>query len=122
MRTPCRNSRQLHAGKGSWPPVRARRGPTAIDPCSALWHHLPGHGWLLAVHGGEVMTDSGVGTFQPDAGTPKSFPPSLLAWLPLLWSGVLFPGTTTDRSAIRRRSLLLLFILPGILLYPCFSF
>jgi hypothetical protein len=48
--------------------------------------------------------------------------PSFLACLPVLWSQVLFPGRVTAPSAWRWRSLLLLVILPGALLYPCLSF
>src|SRR5690242_18802207 len=54
---------------------------------------------------------------------PVQLPRSLPAWLPFLWSRVLFPGGThraAERS--RRSSLLLLLLLPGVLLYPCLSF
>src|SRR5947209_6390710 len=48
---------------------------------------------------------------------------SLLAWLPFLWSHVVFAG---DSSAVgepwRGRSLALLVVLPALLLYPCLSF
>jgi 4-amino-4-deoxy-L-arabinose transferase-like glycosyltransferase len=47
----------------------------------------------------------------------------LPAWLPFLWSRVLFPGGT--RSIAERcqlSSLLVLLVLPAVLLYPCLSF
>jgi hypothetical protein len=55
--------------------------------------------------------------------TLTSSPRSLPAWVPYLWSRVLFPGGA--RHVIepwRRSSLLLLVLLPGLLLYPCLSF
>jgi len=54
----------------------------------------------------------------PAAQLPRSLP----AWLPFLWSRVLFPGTKRPDSAVRWRSLLLLLVLPGALLYPCLNF
>src|SRR5205823_913135 len=45
-----------------------------------------------------------------------------LSCLPLVWSCVLFPGSTRDHTACRRPALLLLLLLPGLLLYPCMSF
>jgi hypothetical protein len=47
---------------------------------------------------------------------------SFLAWLPFLWSRVLFPGEARPISAMRWPSLLALLALPGLLLYPCLSF
>src|SRR5258708_1674818 len=47
---------------------------------------------------------------------------SLLAWLPFLWSNLLFSGQPPAREPIRVKSLLLLLILPGVLLYGCLSF
>jgi 4-amino-4-deoxy-L-arabinose transferase-like glycosyltransferase len=69
------------------------------------------------------------------AAVPRSF----LAWVPFLWSRVLFPGppvlsyATTGRTPIpsllqaparvrRGGSWLLLVVVPGLLLYPCLSF
>jgi 4-amino-4-deoxy-L-arabinose transferase-like glycosyltransferase len=50
-------------------------------------------------------------------------PRSLPAWLPFLWSRVLFPGGTQPyREPCRLSSLLLLLVLPAVLLYPCLSF
>jgi 4-amino-4-deoxy-L-arabinose transferase-like glycosyltransferase len=46
----------------------------------------------------------------------------LFAWLPILWSRVLFPGTLSAPACVRWRGLLLLLVLPGTLLYPCLSF
>ncbi|HZY90018.1 MAG TPA: glycosyltransferase family 39 protein [Gemmataceae bacterium] len=45
-----------------------------------------------------------------------------LAWLPFLWSRVLFPGSTTAGQPSRPAALLLLILLPGLLLYPCLRF
>jgi 4-amino-4-deoxy-L-arabinose transferase-like glycosyltransferase len=57
------------------------------------------------------------------ASVPVSLPRSLPAWLPFLWSRVLFPGGTHPHQAsCRLSSLLLLLLLPGLLLYPCLSF
>jgi 4-amino-4-deoxy-L-arabinose transferase-like glycosyltransferase len=49
-------------------------------------------------------------------------PRSFQACLPLLWSEVLFPGTTHDATGWRWPALLTLLLLPGLLLYPCLSF
>ncbi len=54
--------------------------------------------------------------------TASPVPRSLLNCLPWLWSRVLFPGHTTDTTAVRWPALLLLLVLPGLLLYPCLSF
>jgi 4-amino-4-deoxy-L-arabinose transferase-like glycosyltransferase len=51
-----------------------------------------------------------------------SLPPSLVCWLPFLWSRVLFPGQAPAQTAIRGKALLLLLVLPGALLYPSLSF
>jgi 4-amino-4-deoxy-L-arabinose transferase-like glycosyltransferase len=48
--------------------------------------------------------------------------PNLLAWIPFLWSRVLFPGAQRPATRICWRSLLWLLIVPGMLLYPCLSF
>ena len=48
---------------------------------------------------------------------------SLPAWVPYLWSQVLFPGRSPARvEPARFSSLLLLLILPALLLYPCMAF
>ncbi len=48
---------------------------------------------------------------------------SLPAWLPFLWSRVVFAGETSATvEPWRGRSLALLIILPALLLYPCLSF
>ena len=49
-------------------------------------------------------------------------PPALIAWLPHLWTRVLFPGHTPADAALRWPALILLLVLPGVLLYPCLSF
>jgi 4-amino-4-deoxy-L-arabinose transferase-like glycosyltransferase len=47
----------------------------------------------------------------------------LPAWLPFLWTRVLFPGGTSGTvEPCRLTSLLVLLLLPGALLYPCLSF
>lgn len=56
---------------------------------------------------------------------PNPIPPashSVLAWLPFLWSRVLFPGPAPAAEPLRGSALLLLLVLPGLLLYPCLSF
>ncbi|HTU21523.1 MAG TPA: glycosyltransferase family 39 protein [Gemmataceae bacterium] len=56
-------------------------------------------------------------------GAAEALPRSFLAWLPFLWSRVLFPGGTHPNvEPWRRSSLLLLLVLPAVLLYPCLSF
>jgi 4-amino-4-deoxy-L-arabinose transferase-like glycosyltransferase len=52
---------------------------------------------------------------------PES-PRSLLSYPSFLWSQVLFPGCEEPQSNIRWRSLLLLLLVSGALLYPCLSF
>jgi 4-amino-4-deoxy-L-arabinose transferase-like glycosyltransferase len=52
----------------------------------------------------------------------QALPRSLLACLPVLWTQVLFPGPSLRPGRWRWRSVLLLLILPGVLLYPCTSF
>jgi 4-amino-4-deoxy-L-arabinose transferase-like glycosyltransferase len=47
---------------------------------------------------------------------------SLLSYPSFLWSHVLFPGQVKVRSEVRWRSLLLLALLSGALLYPCLAF
>jgi 4-amino-4-deoxy-L-arabinose transferase-like glycosyltransferase len=50
-------------------------------------------------------------------------PRSLLAWLPFLWSKVLFPGGgLAPPTAIRWPRLLALIVLPGFLIYPSLSY
>jgi 4-amino-4-deoxy-L-arabinose transferase-like glycosyltransferase len=53
-----------------------------------------------------------------DPTPPRTVP----GWLPWLWSHVLFPGWAPPDTRARGRSLLLLIVLPGLLLYPCMSF
>jgi 4-amino-4-deoxy-L-arabinose transferase-like glycosyltransferase len=49
-------------------------------------------------------------------------PSHLLAWLPYLWSRVLFPAPQAAPTATRLPSLLILIVLPALLLYPTLSF
>lgn len=49
-------------------------------------------------------------------------PRHFLAWMPYLWSRVLFPGTQTASTTLRLPSLLLLIVLPALLLYPTLQF
>jgi 4-amino-4-deoxy-L-arabinose transferase-like glycosyltransferase len=57
------------------------------------------------------------------ASMPVDLPRSFPAWLPFLWSRVLFPGgVRRDVEPSRRSSLFLLLLLPAVLLYPCLSF
>ena len=56
-------------------------------------------------------------------GAAEWLPRSFLAWLPFLWSRVLFPGGTHPHiEPCRRSSLLMLLLLPAVLLYPRLSF
>src|SRR5207302_9681618 len=52
----------------------------------------------------------------------RSFPQKMQDWLPWLWSKILFPGFAIPVQPVRLRSLFLLFLLPGALLYGCLSF
>src|SRR5438093_6297464 len=56
------------------------------------------------------------------APSPSSLPRSFLAWLPFLWSRVLFPGKAEAAGCWRWRSLLVLLFVPGVVLYPCMNF
>src|ERR1700730_10410091 len=49
-------------------------------------------------------------------------PQSFLAYLPYIWSRVLFAGHARSAERVRGRALLFLLIVPGALLYPCLSF
>jgi 4-amino-4-deoxy-L-arabinose transferase-like glycosyltransferase len=56
-------------------------------------------------------------------GETEQLPRTLSAWLPYLWSRVLFPGgARREREPCRILSVLLLVLLPAALLYPCLSF
>src|SRR5438105_14321585 len=47
---------------------------------------------------------------------------SVLAWLPFLWSRVLFPGEPHPPGRLRWTALLVLLLVPGALLYPWLAF
>ena len=49
-------------------------------------------------------------------------PRSLVGWLPFLFTRVLFPGPPDADTAVRRRSLLVVLLLPAALLYPTLGF
>src|SRR6478736_4135233 len=49
-------------------------------------------------------------------------PRSFVAWMPYLWSRVLFPASQSVPVGVRLPSLLLLIVLPALLLYPTLSF
>jgi 4-amino-4-deoxy-L-arabinose transferase-like glycosyltransferase len=53
---------------------------------------------------------------------PHSLPKGLIAWLPFLWSRVLFGGSEPQAARVRGWSLLLVLLLPAALLYPTRSF
>ncbi len=54
---------------------------------------------------------------------PAPLPRTPVGWFPFLWSRVLFPGASAPgEEPWRWRSLVLLLVLPGVLLYPCLSF
>jgi 4-amino-4-deoxy-L-arabinose transferase-like glycosyltransferase len=57
----------------------------------------------------------------PVKGAIVETPTHLLGWLPFVWSRVLFSGSTGPKAG-NARSLTLLLILSGVLLYPCMSF
>jgi 4-amino-4-deoxy-L-arabinose transferase-like glycosyltransferase len=49
-------------------------------------------------------------------------PRSALAWAPVLWSNVLFPGTDSESQRSRPLAWFIFLALPALLLYPCMSF
>ncbi len=49
-------------------------------------------------------------------------PTHLLAWLPIVWEQVLFPGAAPTGEPWRWRPFATIFFLSGVLLYPCVSF
>jgi 4-amino-4-deoxy-L-arabinose transferase-like glycosyltransferase len=69
----------------------------------------------------EASSGNGFGFRISDFGIPI-MPPSLTAWLPYLWSRVLFPGQAPGDVSWRWGAILFLLALPGALLYPCMSF
>jgi hypothetical protein len=87
---------------------------TDIDAPRQLWHDFAGR--TDSSSKVQIMDDR-IG----DDG--ENLPRSLPAWLPLLWSRVLFPGGThSQHEPCRLTSLLLLLVLPSALLYPSLSF
>lgn len=54
--------------------------------------------------------------------TASSAPPSFLAWLPFLWSRVLFPGRSGELTRLSWSRVGFLLVIPGLLLYPAMSF
>lgn len=54
--------------------------------------------------------------------TTVQAPANLLGWLPIAWTQLLFPGTAPPAGPIAWRSFALLFVMSGVLLYPCMSF
>ena len=54
--------------------------------------------------------------------TPEQTPTHLLGWLPLLWTHVLFPAGRPAPGPWHWQPFIVLFLLSGLLLYPCVSF
>jgi hypothetical protein len=54
--------------------------------------------------------------------TPPRTPANVFAWLPLVWTRVLFPGAAPAAEKLRWAPLMVLGLLSGLLLYPCLSF
>lgn len=54
--------------------------------------------------------------------TPAETPTTLLGWLPIVWTRVLFAGRPADLTPMCWRSFVILVVLSGALLYPCLSF
>src|SRR5258708_2331811 len=57
-----------------------------------------------------------------DRSDSPPLPRSLLESLPFLWQRTLFPGVRPPAAPVSLRSILLLIVLPGALLYPGLSF
>ena len=53
--------------------------------------------------------------------TPTNAPTNLIAWLPIVWSRVLFGGPHAAPSPLTWPAFALLFVTSGVLLYPCMS-
>lgn len=69
------------------------------------------------------MEDQAVPVASAPVPLREALPRSLIAWLPFLWSRVLFPGG--ERRIVepcRLPAVLILLLLPAVLLYPCLSF
>src|SRR5713226_1329184 len=64
-----------------------------------------------------IAIDESLTAFQ----IPKS-PRSLVSYPSFLWSQVLFPGNAKPQAEFRLRSLVILLLISGALLYPCLSF
>src|SRR6516165_11765096 len=52
----------------------------------------------------------------------RALPRSILAYLPFLWSHVLFPGKGEQVGSWRWQSLFVFLIIPAAILYPCMGF
>ncbi len=65
---------------------------------------------------------SGVAVKFATLETPACAPAHLLGWLPIVWTRVLFGGPTAAPMPLSRPALAILFVLSGLLLYPCMSF
>jgi 4-amino-4-deoxy-L-arabinose transferase-like glycosyltransferase len=52
----------------------------------------------------------------------ENLAPSIVRWLPFLWSRVLFPGDAPAETSIGWKAILIVFVLPAALLYPSLSF
>jgi 4-amino-4-deoxy-L-arabinose transferase-like glycosyltransferase len=66
----------------------------------------------------EIEQDAPELSVSPVSPLPQSF----LAYLPYIWSRVLFAGRAPRGERVRGGALLFLLIVPGALLYPCLSF
>ena len=54
--------------------------------------------------------------------TPTANPTHLFGWLPIVWTRVLFPVPAPHAEACCWPAVVLLFVMSGLLLYPCMSF
>lgn len=54
--------------------------------------------------------------------TTVETPTHLVGWLPFVWTRVLFAGAAPHSGEVGYKSFALLFVLSGVLLYPCLSF
>src|ERR1051325_196834 len=54
--------------------------------------------------------------------TTVETPSNVLGWIPVFWSSVLFPGQFPHTAVHGLWPLIQIFLLSGMLLYPCLSF
>jgi 4-amino-4-deoxy-L-arabinose transferase-like glycosyltransferase len=99
-----------------------------LPRCSSRQPPLTGDAdlWQLAdKEAGQVLEVEPVTRLTPTLAvkvTTVRTPTHLLGWLPIVWIQVLFPGAAPAAEPWRWRPFAMVFLLSGVLLYPCVSF